>query len=270
MAQKKKDDAAPSAAPAAAPTRSTDTLTGKAVVGDLVMLPLTAVRPNSWNPNKMSAETRASLQYGLETDGWLKSQALLVWATDENDNEQMVIIDGQHRWEVGGALGFTEAPMALLRGVTEAKAKSLTVAMNQRRGSFDEKELQALLQSIEHEVDNLALATGIADDDMAKLLAHTDDVSALGLQPSPDEGNLDRGTVGAGASAGLSGPGGPPVGAPESTVKMVQLYLNSDNITGFQEQVALLSKHLGTTSVTDTVLKVVEDAARAASSSSPS
>ena len=256
----------PPAPPAVAGAHLAGHLTGSQTIGEAVTLPLTEVQPNPWNPNRMTPETWASLRYGMEHDGWLASQPLLVWGSDES-GPKMVIIDGEHRWRMARELGMTHGPMVLLHGVSEAKAKSLTVAMNQRRGAFEHDGLEALLRSIENDIPDLALATGLGDEELAKLLAETE-ASSLGLQPSDKAGPLPQTEVGAGAGAGTSNPGGPPVAgasdAGTAQVRMVQLFLSTANIDDFQAKISALSKQYGTENVTDTVIEAVKRAAHTA------
>ena len=44
------------------------------IVGEVELVALDKVRPNGWNPNRMTPFMKESLRTGLETDGWLSSQ----------------------------------------------------------------------------------------------------------------------------------------------------------------------------------------------------
>jgi hypothetical protein len=266
-----KTKTAPTPQPAPTPPPSSSThLKGGTVVGQPTVLPLTAVQPNGWNPNVMTDHTFASLKHGLQNEGWLANQSLLVWATDDQGEEKMLIIDGEHRWRAASQLGFKEGPMVLLNGVSEARAKTLTVAMNQKRGEFDAAGLEALLKSIEHDSGDLALATGIDEDELAKLLAVTEESMDLDA-PAGADGSIPR--VEPAAQPGApplapDAPGGPSGAAPASTVRMVQLFLNSDNVGEFNADIGKIAAIYGTKTVTDTVKECVSRAARAASSPS--
>src|SRR5580693_1424919 len=122
------------------------------VLGDMpVMHSLADVKPNPWNPNKMTARDHESLAAGFRADGWLASQALTIWRTDDQGVRKMLVIDGEQRYTVGVKVGFTEAPMVFLDNLSEAKAKALTVKL-QKRGSFDQKLLRQLVQSIQYDL----------------------------------------------------------------------------------------------------------------------
>lgn len=117
--------------------------------GAVEILPLDTVEPNGWNPNVVPPHIMESIREGFRTDGWLVSQALLVWATDEHGVAVNRIIDGEHRWEAARAVGLTEGPMVLLRGLPVHEAKALTVKLNQKRGAWDLAGLGALLRGLE-------------------------------------------------------------------------------------------------------------------------
>ncbi len=231
-------------------------LSGGDVVGTTVNIPLASVKPNPWNPNVMTKEVRESLKHGLQTDGWLASQALLVWASDEEGEAKMVIIDGEHRWTLATELGFKKGPAVLLTGVSEAKAKSLTVALNHRRGESDEAKLKDLLASITDDFgESLGLDTGVSQDELMKLLA-VDPVDLEGATLPTDHDHLPV------IPEGPGGRGNPETPMPNSaaTVRMVQLFLDASNIEEFNEKVAALGAAYGTKTVTDTVLAAVRSA----------
>lgn len=230
-------------------------LQGGDVVGQTVNIALDSVSPNPWNPNAMTPEIRASLEHGLKTDGWLASQALLVWASDETGARKMLIIDGEHRWAVGKGLGFKKGPAVLLAGITEAKAKSLTVALNHRRGASEETKLRDLLNSISADFgETLAMNTGLPEEEVMKLLAVT-----------PEELNVSLPDTGGALPEIPDGPGGrgqeAPVTAGAATVRMVQLFLDASNIDQFNSDVAALGDRYGTKNLTDTVVAAVKEAA---------
>jgi hypothetical protein len=116
-------------------------------------LPLLSLNPNPWNPNRMSARERAALVHGLRNDGWIASQALLVWATDETGERRDLIIDGEHRWRAARELGFLVGPVVELHDLTEVQAKALTIKLNAKRGAFDPALLRAMLDGMEVPID---------------------------------------------------------------------------------------------------------------------
>lgn len=217
------------------------------VVGEVVMKPLTTVRPNDWNPNEMTAFEHEALRAGLESDGWLKSQSLLVWGTDERGKTRNVIIDGEQRWTVAKGMGFPQAPMVFLHGLTEAHAKALTVKLDSKRGKFNQDRLGALLRAIQHDLDvpNLALDLGIPEEPLMKLLAEPE-------IPTGDEGNPTR-----------TGGGGDMPAGKTAHVRMVQLFFDVPQHDEFMEQVKVLRDRYRTESVTDTVREAIRRASAA-------
>lgn len=172
---------------------------GDKVVGQLVGeekdVPLKSLKPNKWNPNHMTPEQKASLRYGLETDGWLRSQKLLVWGSDENGEVKNIIIDGEHRWREAKAMGiFDNVPAVFLHGITESAAKKLTVKIGKKRGEFNPAELSDLIREVYDGIDTAtyALDLGFETPDIDKMLkdlepqVNTDaaDTAADPLKPS--------------------------------------------------------------------------------------
>lgn len=234
-------------------------LTGGQTVGNVEMRALADVQKNPWNPNAMSPEMYASLRYGLENDGWLASQALLVWGTDEEGVAQNLIIDGEHRYRVARELGFERGPMVLLKNIPEAKAKALTIAMNQRRGAFNQEGLAALLQAIQYEVPDLSANLGIPHDELLALL----ETAAVPLDLLADDasGAEPRTEPTSVRPPGEAAEGGS-VGAPlPSDVRMVQLFFNTTTHEEFTRIVGALRRRYDTKNVTDTVLAAVREMA---------
>lgn len=145
---------------------------GPAVRGVAVLRPLADVVANPWNPNRMTDHMFRSVVHGLKTDGWVASQALLVWGTDETGATRNTIIDGEHRWRAAQEAGFTAGPMVFLDGVSELEAKALTVKLNQKRGDWDDELLGPLLRELaEAKPPDMAMDLGIMEEDLAWLLA---------------------------------------------------------------------------------------------------
>lgn len=217
--------------------------------------PLTEVKPNTWNPNEMTPFMKASLKQGLQQDGWLRSQSLLVWGTDEKGKTKNIIIDGEHRWTVAGELGFKKGPMVFLEGVTEAQAKALTIKMNQKRGEHDPDKLGLLVRELQFtlNVDNIALDLGIEQGDLMTLLAN-DDGPNLDLDGKRDNVNgAPPGDVASGRS---------------EHVGMVQLFFNKEQHAEYLAIVKDVARGFGTKNVSDTTLEAMRRARTAAKSRS--
>jgi hypothetical protein len=214
------------------------------VVGTVVMGDLSLVKRNTWNPNKLTPFMMESLKSGLLNDGWLSSQALLIWGSDEKGKKQNIIIDGEHRWTVGQELGFKEGPMVFLEKLSEAKAKALTIKMNQKRGEFDERELGALLREIQTDftADNLSLEFGIDNESLVKLL--NEPVILL-----PDDPLVSNGSEG--------GVGNEVLSSMASHVRQVPLFFDKAQYADFAALVKSLSKKYKTQDLSLTVLEAM-------------
>lgn len=224
------------------------------VRGEVQIHDLNIVRPNPWNPNEMTPAMLESIKHGFTTDGWLVSQALLIWGIDDGGEERNMIIDGEHRWRGATELGMLQGPMVVLDGLSEPQAKALTVKLNQKRGDWNQEGLATLLQSIQYEVAGgiTGIDMGFTDDEMMKLLA-TDSVDLAGLDPmAGDEATGDPGEL---RSPTLPSPSSEP--PQQSGVRMVQLFLDDLTQPMFMEHIKQLAEKWGTKNVTDTTLEAV-------------
>lgn len=223
--------------------------TGK-VIGQVISLRLDAVQPNTWNPNEFTPELMKSLEYGLREDGWLASQAMLVWGSDDKGVQRNLIIDGEHRWLGARNVGFTEGPAVVLDGISEARAKALTVALDRKRGTFNDQKLAEVVKSIQFDgtYDNLSMALGFGEEEYMKLLAEvpTDaEVEAL-TRPGRDE-----------LAEGVGALGSLQDDAPPAQVKMVQVFFTPEQHAAFTERCVALGKAWGQKTISDTVREAV-------------
>lgn len=58
------------------------------------------------------------------------------------------IIDGEHRWRAAQELGLAEIPVFDVGPIDDAKAKQLTIVLNETRGQSDEQKLGDLLKDL--------------------------------------------------------------------------------------------------------------------------
>jgi hypothetical protein len=127
-----------------------------------------------------------SIRYGFRVDGWLLSQALLIWATDEIETPQNVIIDGEHRWKCALDVGLREGPMVRLYGLTSNEAKALTVKLNQKRGDWAEDDLARVLAELSTDDDVLAVDLGFTQEAIDSLVAiGHESLAELATEPPP-------------------------------------------------------------------------------------
>lgn len=111
------------------------------VVGSPIVLPADQLRPNSYNPNVMDAETRQKERLSILTFGFVSP--LIVREADGYE-----IVDGEHRWEIGMELGMTEFPCWNLGPIDDDTAMQLTPILNELHGQPDERKLSVLLKTL--------------------------------------------------------------------------------------------------------------------------
>lgn len=92
-------------------------------------LPISKVKANTWNPNKMNAKTMAKLKADIKRNGFV--HPILVRKIKKDEWE---IIDGFHRWTVLKELGYAEIP-AIEADMDDTEAKLKTLQLNYMRGS---------------------------------------------------------------------------------------------------------------------------------------
>lgn len=157
------------AAPAPAEPGSSDSPAPR-ITGKVELVPLDRVRPNSWNPNRMTEFQVESTRDGMRRQGWLASYALLVWRTDDKGRARNLIIDGEHRWRIATELGFEKGPMVFLDGISEKRAKEMTIEFDNKRGKFDDVALRDLLKDIGLDDGGLAFRLGFDEDTFSALM----------------------------------------------------------------------------------------------------
>jgi ParB-like chromosome segregation protein Spo0J len=141
----------------------------------------------------MSDQEMASLRHGFKEDGWLVSQALTIWRTDETGQEQNIIIDGEHRWLCALDVGLTDGPYVPLDGIPEREAKALTFKLYKRRGEWTEEGTVALLSDLEIEdMARGALDFAFTDDELEELLKQAEHDAGAAAGAASDEGDGER------------------------------------------------------------------------------
>lgn len=220
--------------------------------GEVKILPLDSVKPNPWNPNRMTDEMKKSMKHGFIKDGWLVSQALLIWGKDDKGVQRDIIIDGEHRWSTAKDLGMPEGPMVFLDGVSEAEAKALTIKMNQKRGEFVDTLLADVLHDIAAELgtDDLGLDLGFGDEELMTLMADAPEAMEAGTA------DAHRAEQSKGYEAEV---GDGKMRSSGTHVRLIQLFFDKEQHDEFQVLIQKLSKIYKTTNVTETVLEAVRD-----------
>jgi hypothetical protein len=230
--------------------------------GEVEIEDLSRFKPNSWNPNVVPPHVMKSIEHGFESDGWLVSQALLIWGVDSDGVVRDTILDGEHRWRAANNVGLKKGPVVVLDGLSEAEAKAFTIKLNQKRGDWDADGLTRLLADIQSlgEIDFTSTDLGFSDDELAKLLAVDAEIDTPSMPAVTEEDNDANHRADAFSTAGEPASA---AGAPASNVRMVQLFLDETSHPPFMEHVKALSESYGTKTVTDTVLECIRRAVSA-------
>jgi hypothetical protein len=218
------------------------------IIGDKVdIVPLASLHPNWWNQNVMPPHKYASLKHGLKTRGWLVSDTLLIWGTDETGKSRNVIIDGEHRWQAARELEHQDGPAIVLTGITEAQARAWTLRLA-NRGTFAAKLLDQLLAELREDYESI--------EAMALDLALTEPEAMRALAQKPIEIGLPEGEV------VEAKPKAPDVVSHNTHTHVVPLYLDAAQRRIFDERVRLLGKQYGLETVTEIVIAAVSNAVR--------
>ena len=127
------------------PKAKADKPAERKIVGtEPALYPLEKLKANSWNPNAPTNAELARIRHGIETDGWISSQALLVWRKDDKGVLRNIIIDGEQRFTIAKELGYEQGLVSFVDGLTESQARAYTIKLNARRsggGRYDDAKL---------------------------------------------------------------------------------------------------------------------------------
>jgi ParB-like nuclease domain len=106
------------------------------------VLPIGALTPNPWNPNRMNAFMFAKALESIKTYGF--QDPITVRRTPDG----IQIIDGEHRWQAAKQLGYSEVPVWFLPDIDDDTAKKLTVVFNELKGQSRPQDVAVLLKDI--------------------------------------------------------------------------------------------------------------------------
>lgn len=160
---------------------------------------ITEVKPNPWNYNRQSKFIFDKEKRSIETFGFIVPP-LVRSANEKGDLGHYEIIDGEHRWQACGELGYTKIPVNDLGRVSDRDAEKLTIILNETHGEPEYEKLGALLGRL-------------ADDGMDDLLSEIpfpeNELRALVALPIDPTGGSGEGSGEGGSGGGGSGSSGP-------------------------------------------------------------
>jgi hypothetical protein len=112
-------------------------------VGVEQRVPLGALRPNSWNPNRMDEFMFEKELNSMRAFGFVDPVTVR-----EITDGVFEILDGEHRWRAAKVLDMKMIPIWNLGNVPDAVAKQLTIVLNETRGRSDSDKLAELLKDL--------------------------------------------------------------------------------------------------------------------------
>jgi len=139
---------------------------------EVVYINVNDIKPNAYNPNRQSEHEFELLCRSIEEDGFT-TPALV-------RKQDMVIVDGEHRWRAAQSIGMKEIPCVLVE-MTDEQMKIATLRHNRARGEEDAELAAAVLRdlakmgALEEAQDSLMLD----DVEMEKLLKEINDPQIL-------------------------------------------------------------------------------------------
>jgi ParB/RepB/Spo0J family partition protein len=139
---------------------------------EIVYAPLTAIAPNSYNPNRQSDADFELLLRSITEDGF--TQPIVAVRTEDPElakKHPYTIVDGEHRWRAASQLGMTEVPLAVVP-MTLAQARIATLRHNRARGSEDIELATEVLRDLEKlgALDWAQDSLQLSDDELNRLL----------------------------------------------------------------------------------------------------
>lgn len=142
-------------------------------------IPLEDIYPNPWNPNMTSARVDDAIRESIGTYGFVQP---LIVRPHPQETGKYQIIDGEHRFEAAGDLGFKTIPAVIIE-ISDIKAKKLTIIANETRGRAEVISLAGLLEEIQLiEEDDALVGLPYREADLEEILARAERIAEAELK----------------------------------------------------------------------------------------
>lgn len=210
---------------------------------DKLAVPVSGLKPDPSNARKHEQRSIDSIKASLTEYGQQKPIVVL---------NTGVVIAGNGTLEAAKQLGWQRLAVVKFADAKKAKAYALADNRTAELSSWDDAQLAKTLDELSQLPAWDPASVGFTDDEMMKLLAEAE----VGL---PAE--VTDNTPPPGAPVPSSPSSAPD--APASHVRMVQLFFDVNSHPRFMAAAKELARQYGTTNVTDTVLRCLEDVIRA-------
>jgi ParB family chromosome partitioning protein len=112
---------------------------------ELMEIEIGGLKPNPWNPNRMSGEMYHKLKAYIEREGLVEP---IVVRPLGNDYQ---ILGGFHRWKIASELGYETVPCAVVE-LDDRRAKILSVNLNEMKGQSTSALLSELIHDLSQEL----------------------------------------------------------------------------------------------------------------------
>ncbi|NKX37350.1 ParB N-terminal domain-containing protein [Rhodobacteraceae bacterium R_SAG4] len=131
-----------------------------------IEVPVADLRPNPFNPNRVSADNEQKIRASIERNGIFKP----IIVREVVGVSGYEIIGGQHRWEQATALGMLTVPVANLGQISDVRAKEIGLLDNARYGSDDTLMLSTILKEI-GDVDEIQTFLPYGETDLSAIFS---------------------------------------------------------------------------------------------------
>ena len=108
---------------------------------ELVEIDVGNLKPNPWNPNRMSEEMYHKLKAYVKREGLVEP----IVVRPKGDGYE--ILGGFHRWKIAKELGYETVPCAVVE-LDDRRAKILSINLNEMKG----QSVSALLSDLVHDL----------------------------------------------------------------------------------------------------------------------
>jgi ParB/RepB/Spo0J family partition protein len=127
-------------------------------------VPVESLSPNSYNPNRQTAEEFELLCLSMREDGF--TQPVIA------QRGTRTIVDGEHRWRAAQALGLQKVPVVFV-DMEEAQRRIATLRHNRARGSEDVELTSQLLRDLREmgSLDHAMAALSLSSEEVDTLIA---------------------------------------------------------------------------------------------------
>lgn len=126
-------------------------------VNNIEVVDVLSLKPNTWNPNRQSAQQFQLLLVSIQQDGFV--QPVIARRTDR------MICDGEHRWRAAQALGLPKIMVAWV-DASDEELKVGTLTYNWARGNEDLQLTADLMRELVQTSDLAALQTDLQLSDI--------------------------------------------------------------------------------------------------------